>query len=326
MHPWDLEDRDPDAVLDWFQSHALNACHLATCYHATRMYLPLHPRRRVLDVPGACYLPLDRSRFPRPGLAPATDDQWLVCIERFLQAASDRRFPVYAWIVLNHRDNCPAEIHDLCMRNRYGDVYTYALCPSNFEVRDCFAELCRQTESFGGFAGLELEGIGYMGYAHQSAHDKVGVALSAEEIANLSVCCCSACEREHPDRVAIQQDELRRIRSVVSLPICLRTAADPAFTGGKASLMPSESIELADSLLLTFFGKSTEAMRAELQRFRREEFAGPVYGGIMFHGPDCTAAEHLRERRSLLVETEVDGEIYYCAGLAGERNWRWLRS
>jgi len=253
------------------------------------------------------------------------EPQWARWIQPFLAAAQARKFPVHAWVVLNHRDYCPPAIHDLCTRNIHGDIYSWSLCPSNTEIRHAFAELCRQTEAFGGFAGLQLEGIGYLGYAHNSLHDKAGIALAPEEIRHLSICNCSGCRTVGlPDPVAVQQDELRLIREAVTLPLCLRTAASNQFIGGKSSLTASQARGYADSLSLTFFGQSPEAMRREMDRFSREDFEGPVYGGFVFHGPDCANPDEFAHRDQLLGN--FDGRIYYCAGMAAEEHWATLRS
>jgi hypothetical protein len=327
MHPWDLEDRDPDVLLDFLGSHGLNACHLGVCYHGGRMFLPTHPRRRVMDHGmGGSYLPLDASRFPRPELAPPVEAEWARWIEPFLRAAERRRFPVHAWIVLNHRDGCPPAIHDLCTRNVHGDVYTYSLCPSNAEVREAFAELCAQVEAFGGFAGLQLEGIGYLGYAHQSLHDKTGIVLDGAEVRRLSQCTCQGCRSTVLDRVAVQQEELRLIRSRTTLPLCLRTAANPEFIGGKSSLLAREANGFAQSISLTWFGAPREAMEADLARFSREGFDGPVCGGFIFHGPDSKSEAEVIARVSLIRKHALDGVIVYSAGMAAPHHWKWLQS
>ncbi|MDZ4797922.1 MAG: hypothetical protein SGI92_07150 [Bryobacteraceae bacterium] len=317
MHPWDLEARDPDAVLAWLEAHGRNACHLAVCYHGGRMVLPMHPSRRVMDHgSGGCYLPLDPTLFPRPELAPAVEPQWPQWIEPFLAAASRRKFPVHAWVVLNHRDFCPPAIHDLCLHNVHGDIYTYALCPSNLEVRMAFAELCRQIEAFGGFAGLQLEGLGYLGYNHQSLHDKTGIDLPPDEVRRLSQCTCAGC-RVGVDRTRIQQEQLRLIRAATTLPLCLRTAADPKFIGGKSTLTAAQSAGLVQSLCLTWFGAAVD-----LTGFSRDGFDGPVYGGFIFHGPDCRTREDY-QRRAAIVDG-LDGQILYCAGMAAPEHWAWV--
>lgn len=355
IHPWDLEGSPPGELLDFLARHGLNACHLAVCYHGGRMVLGRHASRRVLDHgAGACYLPLDPCGFSEPALAPPVED-YSALIGPFLEAAARRGFPVHAWVVLNHRDFCPPAIHRFLTRNVYGDVYTYSLCPAHREVRGAFAELCRQVESFGGFAGLQLEGIGFLGYQHNSLHDKTGLDLPPALCSLLSLCVCEACREpvgaatareakqaidaffagepvtgsappphvlEHRRRT--QVETLEGIKARTTLPLCLRTAADPAFTGGKSSLTLAEATGLVSSASLTFFGSAAEGMERTLRAIPLLPRALPVYGGFVFHGPDCRGPEDVQRRMEILDSFGLDGQIYYCYGMAAGTHWRWL--
>ncbi len=357
MHPWDLEGRPPDETLDFLEDHGLNACHLAVCYHGGRMVLGRHIWRRVMDHGvGACYLPLDASRFPDPALCPPVEDYSAV-IGAFLEAAARRGFPVHAWVVLNHRDFCPPEARRFLTRNVYGDIYAYSLCPAHEEVRETFAELCRQVGRFGGFSGLELEGIGLLGYQHNSLHDKTGLDLPPSLRALLSICVCEACRdrvgsataaetkaaidaffRSEPLRTAAtpphviehrrqtQAATIESIRARTSLPLCLRTSADPSFTGGKSSLTLAEAEALVSSASLTFFGSSLDGIEQALRALPLQPRSMPLYGGFVFHGPDCRSPEDVRRRTEILDSFGMDGQIYYCYGMATETQWRWLKS
>lgn len=50
-----------------------------------------------------------------------------------------------------------------------------------------------------GVTGLELEAFGYLGWQHQSAHDKLGTALRPVDRWLLSLCFCSACTERFTD-------------------------------------------------------------------------------------------------------------------------------
>ena len=126
---WDLEDRDPDIVLDELVGLGLNACGLALSYHGGRMVLPRHPKRFVYELhPSAVYAPIDLSGFGRlkPEVSPLS-----TIVPAFLKAAQRRGFPVWAWTVLCHNDYLGALAPDCCVENAFGDRYTYALCPSH---------------------------------------------------------------------------------------------------------------------------------------------------------------------------------------------------
>jgi hypothetical protein len=81
------------------------------------------------------------------------------------------------------------------VRNAYGESYSYALCPSNDDVRDYCRTLVQEVLRVGGLRGLVLEACGPMGLDHGGTHDKVAMAQwNAIERQLLSICFCRACE------------------------------------------------------------------------------------------------------------------------------------
>jgi hypothetical protein len=327
--------------------HGLNACHLAVCYHGGRMLLPRHPSRRVYDHgTGGLYLPLDL----KSPAAPVVED-WSSTILPLVHSG----FPVHAWIVLGHRDNAPLQY---TMRNVYGDPYTYALCPSYEPVRESWAELCRELSKTGYFASLQLEAPGFMGYAHGSLHEKSGTSVSREAEWLLSVCTCEACTlgygpagfdliaqtRDTLDRYfangetpaiapeleelvityrrKVQIEALRAIRSEVRTPICLRTANNRRFVGGKSSLEFGAFDDLAGSATLTWFGASADAIHADIAKLPPRTL--PTYGGFVFHEPDCRTESDFRARYD--AARALDGVIFYSYAMAAEKHWHWLKN
>jgi hypothetical protein len=333
MHPWDLEHREPAAVLDHLLAHGIEEAYLAVRYHAGRMYLPTHPTRRVLDhAPGGDYLELFGHQ-----------------IELFLNAASSRNFPVHAWMVLAHRDDLAAHQRHLCLENAWGDRYPYALCPSQPEVQDQFLAECRRVDQFHSWASLQLEALGFMGYSHNSEHDKRGVPLSADDEFRLSICFCPACMygygahgdmlreavlrgEQHASvstmllwRRSVQYGLLRQISEVVQAPLDIRTAASTRFTGGKSTLTFEECAGLAKACTVTFFGSSLTAMEAEVDRLAALPRPVAVNAGMIFHGPDCPNQATFLDRLALIRKPMFAKQILYCSALAGNEHWAWLR-
>ncbi|MEV6414673.1 hypothetical protein [Kribbella sp. NPDC051718] len=110
--------------------------------------------------------------------------------DAFNRAAAQLSLPVKAWVVLTHGQLDPA----VCVRNAFGDVYEYALCPSFDDVltyaHALVGEVARQT----GVEAMVLEACGPLGFGHQSTHEKTaGADWSAADQALLSICFCSAC-------------------------------------------------------------------------------------------------------------------------------------
>ncbi|WP_087503448.1 hypothetical protein, partial [Pseudomonas sp. SID14000] len=114
--------------------------------------------------------------------------------EAFNRAAAQLSLPVKAWVVLTHSSAVGRLDQSVCVRNAFGDVYDYALCPSSEEVRDyarvLVGEVARQT----GVEAMVLEACGPMGVGHLGAHEKTaGADWSSADQALLAICFCSAC-------------------------------------------------------------------------------------------------------------------------------------
>jgi hypothetical protein len=194
LHAWDLEGWEPAAFVDRLRAFGLDACHLALAYHATRMTLPAHRRRRVFETArSAAYFPiaLEGVRVaPESALTPP-----------FLDACRDASFPVRAWLVLCHQDGAAGEAGDAaqdsarCIANVYGDRYAYAWCPSQPDVQAWAGALCTRAAALPGVDALDIEAASFLGVDHQSAHDKRGVPLPPAIAWLLSICVCDACRR-----------------------------------------------------------------------------------------------------------------------------------
>lgn len=199
MHAWDLEGVEPQALIAELQECGLNACNLAFSYHGGRMLLPRHRSRRVYEQDlSAVYFQADAARYRGLRLQPQVAPQ-AVLIEPFLRAAQAAQFEVNAWTVLCHNDRLGALAPECTIENVYGEHYTYALCPSNLEVRDYVRRLCGDIARVEGVAQLDLEALNFMSYEHASLHDKHGLPLTAAVKWLLSLCVCVACRRRFGD-------------------------------------------------------------------------------------------------------------------------------
>jgi hypothetical protein len=123
---------------------------------------------------------------------PAAGDQRSL-VAPFLDACQRVGFGVRGWMVLCHQDGAGRAAPDLCMTNVYGERLDYALCPSQPAVRDWCAASCASAAALAGIESLDIEAASFMGFDHQSAHDKRGVPLPAALQWLLSLCVCTAC-------------------------------------------------------------------------------------------------------------------------------------
>ena len=102
--------------------------------------------------------------------------------------------PVYAWTVLTHNSLLGRANPDLTVRNAFGEVYSYALCPAASEVVDYCSTLVAEIMALGEPDGVVLEACGAMGVAHGGHHDKTDLAdWTPTQQKLLSLCFCAAC-------------------------------------------------------------------------------------------------------------------------------------
>ncbi|SDT34282.1 hypothetical protein SAMN04489743_2504 [Pseudarthrobacter equi] len=219
LYPWDVLG-DPAAPA-WLGTAGVDRVALAAAYHSVRAGTPRHPDRRVVDArTAALYVPAGAA-FADQALVPASAKGWTGTANSFAGAAAVVRglgLPVDAWTVLTHSSAAGGNNPDLCVRNAFGEVYRYALCPSQPQVRTYAAALVAQVLAEGQPDGLVLEAIGPLGFGHQNQHEKTeGAEYSPRVQALLSLCFCTACIAACEARGLPVQEYRSQVRSAVLL-------------------------------------------------------------------------------------------------------------
>ncbi|WP_426225821.1 hypothetical protein [Pseudarthrobacter sp. DSP2-3-2b1] len=203
-YPWDLIG-DPAAGQRLAKTGADRVA-IAAAYHSVRAATPLHPAHRLVDAKTAAfYVPVRPPAWSTRRLVPQAARNWEsggmhVAADPFGQAARTALaagLRVDAWVVLLHSTVLGEANPDLCVRNAFGDVYTYALCPGNSEVIEYAATLVTEVAELAGSSGatgLMVEACGPLGVSHLGHHDKtVGAEWTATDEALLSLCFCAGC-------------------------------------------------------------------------------------------------------------------------------------
>jgi hypothetical protein len=195
-YPWDYLD-DVGAP-DRAASLGIDVVALAATYHATRVATPLHPTRRITEVPhSAAYFALRDEIWRGQRLRPRGPESWIGpdSFERARDLLAREGLRVDGWVVLTHNDDLDDASRELLVRNAYGESYSYALCPRNDDVRDYCRTLVQEALRGGGLRGVVLEACGPVGLDHGGTHDKVSMAQwNSIEHQLLSICFCRACE------------------------------------------------------------------------------------------------------------------------------------
>ncbi len=99
---------------------------------------------------------------------------------------------------------------EIATESAFGERYPYAICPSHPDARNYVCTLVEDLTHGCRVDAVELETIGFMGYAHGLHHEKDGVGLTAEDDLLLSLCFCGAC-RSRATRAGIDPEAAARV-------------------------------------------------------------------------------------------------------------------
>ncbi|WP_073819621.1 hypothetical protein [Streptomyces sp. CB02261] len=194
-HPLSFR-RQPQAQADRLAAHGVDGVRLAFSYHGGRWLLTTSAPCAVADFRAGLWFRDEAAPVDGKGLAlPVLGDDATVATTALLRAG----LGVTAWLVGLHQSGPATRRPGSALRNAFGHHYRHALCPARPEVRAYAADLVARTARRPGVTGLELEAFGYLGWQHQSAHDKVGAALRPVDRWLLSLCFCSACTDRFTD-------------------------------------------------------------------------------------------------------------------------------
>jgi hypothetical protein len=196
-YPWDVLDNGFDAVTAELRDRAkANGISLATSYHAGRFLQPRSRRRKsYFPEDGTIYFQPTARRWERAAIVPKVAD--LLAEGDVLGDLVRRRdatgLAVQCWTVCLHNTRLGMAYPHACTRNAFGDPSYFSLCPSNQEARAYTVTLVADLTATYKPDIVELETIGFMGFAHGYHHEKDGVGLTAEDDFLLSLCFCESC-------------------------------------------------------------------------------------------------------------------------------------
>jgi hypothetical protein len=198
-YPWDYVDA-PDAA-PRAALLGLDAVAVAANYHATRAATPMHPDHRIFEAEyAACYVPVRGEAWRGHRLVPAIPawDSKGRSFRTALHQLTAHGLQVEAWIVLTHNSTLGRAHPDLIVRNAFGDLYPYALCPAAQEVQEYCVTLVQEILRSAPLDGAVFESCGPMGIDHGGKHDKTEFAQwDGGRSALLSICFCKACESRY---------------------------------------------------------------------------------------------------------------------------------
>jgi hypothetical protein len=197
-YAWDVLDLGFDAVIAEMKERAgLNGINLATAYHAGRFLQPRSPRHKVyFPEDGTVYFRPDPARWSGraivPKLASIVDERGDV-LRDLIQRRDKTGLSVACWTVCLHNMRLGQMHPQACIRNAFGDIHPFNLCPSHPDARAYVVNLVADLSHNYRPDAVQLESPWFMGYAHDYHHEKDAVGLLPEDDYLLSLCFCDAC-------------------------------------------------------------------------------------------------------------------------------------
>ncbi|MEU0661094.1 hypothetical protein [Streptomyces lavendulocolor] len=246
--------RDPRAEAERLRASGVDRVRLAYAYHSGRWLLTTSDPAAVVDFPaGRWFARRSREEGTRLSL-PVLGDEATAAATALV--ASD--VAVTGWLVGLHQSGPATARPELALRNAFGHPYRHALCPAQPEVVRCARDLVAETARQPGVSGLELEAFGYLGWQHQSAHDKFGVAMRPLDRWLLSLCFCAACSARFSAAGIGAAEAAARTRAVL-----LAQLAAPRPAGGiTEDAVAALGQDLHDGVLAVRAEVTTDLVRA----------------------------------------------------------------
>lgn len=255
-HPVSFRDA-PRAQAARLRAAGIARVRLAYAYHGGRWLLTTSDPAAVVDFPAGRWFAPRSNGSGQDGTGPSLP----VLGDEATSAAAAlvaSGVAVTGWLVGLHQSGPATARPDLALRNAFGHPYRHALCPAQPEVVRYARNLVAETAGQPGVSGLELEAFGYLGWQHQSAHDKFGAALRPADRWLLSLCFCPACSARFAGAGVDAADAAAAARAAV-----LAQLADARPAGDLAEdAVTALGQDLHDTLLAVRSEVTTDLVRA----------------------------------------------------------------
>jgi hypothetical protein len=197
IYPWDLLDPDPAQVITQMAGELnCNAVAVNAQYHHARLLRPRADGRKTLHYDRAVAAFEPNSEFYKDSRLLPVGDKDLV--QSNVLGASQKASKVHnmdfgIWLVGLHNSTLGAVNQELCVENCFGDVYTYALCPSQERNQQYVVGLVKDVcEQFAPDRVI-LEAVGFLGLRHWVHHELFMTDWDEAQELLTSICFCPAC-------------------------------------------------------------------------------------------------------------------------------------
>ena len=191
----DLIEEGYGTVLNRLHDAGLTGVVFAGTYHHARDIFPHNPIRKVgFHDGGTTYFRPDPARYsglriqPQPSVLTREGDP----LGRLLDEARNLGMDVRVWTNNLHNSTMGERYPDCATRNAFGDLYPYALCPANPDVRAYVVAISADIARYG-VTTLIPESVYYQPFEHGHHHERSHYPYSATVKFLLGLCFCEHC-------------------------------------------------------------------------------------------------------------------------------------
>lgn len=216
-YPWTLAEQGIEQSIRYLSTelHTDNL-YVSVNYHSGRLFQPLSHNKVNMRHDSTFSFAPDPERYP--GNLELKVDEGVVGLD--LQRAIRRTCIEYgvayhAWAIGMHSSAVGRANPEWCVRNAYGDVYDYALCPNHPKSQAYMSGLIEDICANLAPKSVVLESPGFLGFVHGHHHEKMLSRLGPVCEYLLSLCFCSNCMH----RAASSVVDVDRLQELVKLRV-----------------------------------------------------------------------------------------------------------
>jgi hypothetical protein len=265
-YAWDLVPEFDGLLIEQGLSHAT----VALSYHAGKFLRTRSESNRIyFPEDGVVFFEPSPARYGKIKPIPHPNETIRNAPARFSEGTQLR---LNAWVVLFHNTRLGMMYPDETVRNAWGDLYPYSLCPVNRHVTEYGAALVGDIASRFPLSSIVLETPGFLPYAHGYHHEFAQMKINRWLELLLGLCFCESCLNESRRDIGIEGERLRnRVRHLadgyVNAPVDISTDVAAAWIAGDL---------VGDSELSAFVTWRTDRVTTFVKQLRdalREEVA-----------------------------------------------------
>lgn len=246
-YPWTIAEQGVERAVGIIkQELCADSLYVSVNYHSGRLFQPLSEKKVYMRHEATYAFEPDAARYPE-GMSPMTDEgiagrHTQLAIR---QACTEQGVAYRAWMVGLHNSSLGRARNDCCIRNAFGDIYDFALCPSHPVARAYVVGLTEDVCANLDPASLIVEAHGFPGFVHGHHHEKVLGSLGPVCEYLLSLCFCDFCTqaavRAGMDVVRLQANVREKIGYLIEQE---RGAIGADFTQGELACLLLEDDDL----------------------------------------------------------------------------------